>query len=121
MKIHASQSAGFDRGTAFEVMTKLMKKYPVFDAVFAANDDMILGAINAMPLAKIDPSKKVTVGWDASLQGLDYVKEGKLGATVDAFPGEQASKALAVLVDYIKNKTKPEASIIFIQPKLITR
>lgn len=120
VKLLASQSAGFDSNMAFEVMARLMKKYPTFDAVFAANDDMILGAISAMRLAKIDPSKKVTVGWDASFGGLDAIQQGKLGATIDAFPGEQASRALTVLVDYIRNGKKPEGSVIYVPVKLIT-
>ncbi len=119
VKLLASQEAGFDRGTAFSVMERLIKAYPNFDAVFAANDDMILGAIAAISVAKIDPSKKVTIGWDASDGGLASVKQGKLGATIEAFPDQQASQALTVLVDYIKNKKKPEGAVIYISPKLV--
>jgi ribose transport system substrate-binding protein len=120
VKILASQSADFYGPTAFEVMSKLIKVYPSFDALFAANDDMILGAFEAMSAAGIDPSKKVTIGWDASVDALAAIKQGKLGATVEAFPGEQASQALAVLVDCIKNKKKPEKAVIYVVPKLIT-
>lgn len=57
-----------------------MKAHLEFDAVFAANDDMILGAFQAMSDAGIDPSNKVTIGWDASSAGLASIKQGKLGA-----------------------------------------
>jgi ABC-type sugar transport system substrate-binding protein len=101
-------------------MQKLIKEHPKFDAIFAANDDMILGALDAMRAVGIDPSKKVTVGWDASVEGLASIKRGELGATFDPFPGEQASLALTILVDYIKTKKKPEKAVIYITPKLVT-
>jgi len=120
VKILASEGANFYRPTAMNVMQKLIKEHPKFDAIFAANDDMILGAIDAMRAAKIDPSKKVTVGWDASIEGLASIKQGELSATFDPFPGEQASRALTILVDYIKTKKKPEKAVIYITPKLVT-
>ena len=82
---------------------------------------MILGAIDAMSSAGVDASKKITIGWDASPRGLASIKEGTLDATFDPFPGQQASKALAILVDYIKNKKRPESTTVYILPKLVTR
>lgn len=120
VKLLASETANFDLATASAVMAKFIKVYPDFDAVFAANDDMIIGAIGAMFEAGIDPSKKVTIGWDASANGLDFIKKGKLGATIDSFPSQQASQALAILVNYIKNKKEPEGEVIYISPKLVT-
>ena len=55
----------------------------------------------------MDPSTKVTVGYDATTDAMAYIKQGKLGATMDQFPGKQASQALQFLYDYIKNKTQP--------------
>jgi ribose transport system substrate-binding protein len=120
VKILVSQEAGYNRVMAESVMKKLMKLYPKFDAVFAANDDMVIGAIQAMSAAGIDPSKKVTVGFDASAVGLEYIKQRKLGATIDSFQAQQASQALTILVDYIRSKKKPEKSVIYISPKAVT-
>jgi ribose transport system substrate-binding protein len=120
VKILVSQEAGYNRVLAESVMKKLMKLYPKFDAVFAANDDMVIGAIQAMSAAGIDPSKKVTVGFDASAVGLEYIKQRKLGATIDSFQAQQASQALTILVDYIRSKKKPEKSVIYISPKAVT-
>ena len=120
LKILVSQAADFDRAKANTTMENLMQAYPKFDAVFGANDEMIIGAIEAMSAAGIDPSTKVTVGYDATPDALTYIKQGKLGATVDQFPGKQASQALNYLVDYIKNKTMPPQKVIYIQPETIT-
>jgi ribose transport system substrate-binding protein len=121
LKILVSQAADFDRAKANAVMENLIQAYPNFDAVFGANDEMIIGAIEAMSAAGIDPSKKVTVGYDATPDAFAYIKEGKLGATVDQFPGKQASLALNYLVDYIKTKKKPPQQVIYIQPEAVTK
>ena len=121
LKILVSQAADFDRAKANSTMENLMQAYPNFDAVFGANDEMIIGAIEAMSAAGIDPSTKVTVGYDATPDAFAYIKEGKLGATVDQFPGKQASQALNYLVDYIKTKKKPPQPVIYIQPEAVTK
>ncbi len=98
-----------------------MQAYPKFDAVFGANDEMIIGAIEAMSAAGIDPSTKVTVGYDATTDALAYIKKGKLGATIDQFPGKQASQALQYLVDYVKNKKQPAQKVIYLTPEPVTK
>ncbi len=120
VKILVSQTADFNRAKASDVMENLMQAYPNFDAVFGANDEMIIGAIEAMSSAGIDPAAKVTVGFDATPDAFAYMKEGKLGATIDQFPGKQASQALNILVDYIKNKKTPEEKVIYIAPEAVT-
>ena len=121
MKILVSQTAQFDRAKGHDVMENLMQAYPNFDAVFGANDEMIIGAIEAMSAGGVDPSTKVTAGYDATPDALTYIRQGKLGATVDQFPGKQAAQALNYLVDYIKNKTTPPQPVIYIQPETITK
>jgi ribose transport system substrate-binding protein len=120
VKILSSQDGEFDRGTATRIMARLIKDYPKFDGVFDHNDDMIIGVIQAMSVAGINPSTKVTVEYDASFEGLTYVKQGKLGATVATFQDQQTSQALSILVDYIKNKKRPEKAVIYVTPKLVT-
>jgi ribose transport system substrate-binding protein len=120
MKILVSQAADFNRAKANSTMENLMQAYPKFDAVFGANDEMIIGAVEAMSAAGVDPAKKVTAGYDATPDAFAYIKQGKLGATIDQFPGKQAAQALNYLVDYIKNKKKPAQQVIYIQPEAVT-
>jgi ribose transport system substrate-binding protein len=121
VKILASETAGWERSKAQSLMKTLLKKFPDFDAVFAANDEMIIGAIEAMSSAGIKPGSKVTVGTDASPDAFKYLKAGKLSATIDQFPGKQAVQALQCLVDYIKNGTMPPQQVVLITPELITK
>ncbi len=120
MKILVSQAADFTRSKANSTMENLMQAYPNFDAVFGANDEMIIGAIEAMSSAGIDPSTKVTVGYDATPDAFSYIKQGKLGATIDQFPGKQASQALGYLLDYLKDKKTPPQKVVYIQPEAVT-
>jgi ribose transport system substrate-binding protein len=120
IKILVSQTAEFDRAKGHDVMENLMQAYPNFDAVFGANDEMIIGAIEAMSSAGIDLKTKATAGFDATPDAFQYMKDGKLGATVDQFPGQQAGQALQYLVDYIKNKKTPAKAVVYISPKAVT-
>ncbi len=101
-------------------MENLMQVYPNFDAVFGANDEMIIGAIEAIQAAGINPASKVTIGFDATTDAFSYMKEGKLGATIDQFPGQQASRALDILVEYIKTGKKPASAVQYINPLPVT-
>ncbi|HET6440553.1 MAG TPA: substrate-binding domain-containing protein [Anaeromyxobacter sp.] len=119
VKILVSQTAEFGRAKGQSVMESLIQKYPNFDAVFGANDEMIIGAVEAMASAGI--KGKVTCGFDATPDAFAYMKEGKLGATIDQFPGRQAGEALKYLVDYVKAKKKPANQVVFIKPEAVTK
>ncbi|HOV93844.1 MAG TPA: substrate-binding domain-containing protein [Spirochaetales bacterium] len=121
VKILASQSADFGRSKAQSVMENLIQVYPKFDAVFGANDEMIIGAIEAMAAAGIDPASKVTIGFDATTDAFAYMKEGKLDATIDQFPGKQASLALEALVAKIRDKKDPPKKVVYISPLPVTK
>lgn len=84
-----------------------------------ANDEMILGAIEAMEAYGTDASRVVTVGYDAIPDALRYIEEGKLNATIEQFPGQQARKALRLLVDNIRDGKMPPAKEIYIAPVAI--
>lgn len=120
VEIIASQPADFNRATAQTVMENLITSNPDFDAVFGANDEMIIGAIEAMRGSGVDAADKVTVGFDATPDAFQYIEEGLLDATVDQFPGQQAGMALEFLVDYIENGTEPEQDVYFIEPRPVT-
>lgn len=120
VEIIASQPADFNRAEAQTVMENLITSHPEFDAVFGANDEMIIGAIEAMRGSGVDAEEKVTVGFDATPDAFQYIDEGLLDATVDQFPGDQAGMALEFLVDYIENGTEPEEDVHFIEPEPVT-
>ncbi len=120
VQVIASQPADFGRAQGQTVMENLIQSNPDFDAVFGANDEMIIGAIEAMRGSGIDPADIVTVGFDATPDAFAYINDGLLGATIDQFPGRQASEALQYLVDYIKTGATPANNVVFINPLPVT-
>ncbi|MFO8043254.1 MAG: substrate-binding domain-containing protein [Alkalispirochaeta sp.] len=120
VEIVASQPADFSRAEAQTVMENLIESEPEFDAVFGANDEMIIGAIEAMRGSGIEVEDIVTVGFDATPDAFSYIEDGLLDATVDQFPGEQAGQALEHLVEYIRNGTEPEEDVVYINPEPVT-
>jgi ribose transport system substrate-binding protein len=119
VKLLVSQTAEFNRAKGQNVMESLIQKYPSFDAVFGANDEMIIGAVEAMAAAGV--KGKVTVGFDATPDAFQYMKEGKLNATIDQYPGKQAGEAIKYLVDYVKTKAKPAKQVNYINPAPVTK
>lgn len=87
LDIVAKQPAGFDRAEGMVVMENLLQANPHVDAVFAHNDSMALGAIEAIEAAgKLD--QIMVVGFDAIEDALQAIREGKLAATIAQKPSE---------------------------------
>jgi len=120
IEVLVSQTAQFSRAEGQTVMENLIQAYPEFDAVFGANDEMIIGAIEAMLGAGINVEDKVTVGFDATPDAFSYIEDGLLDATIDQFPGEQAGTALQILVDYIRTGATPADSVISVSPEPVS-
>lgn len=116
----ASQTANFQRAQGQAVMENLLQVHQDFQAVYAANDEMMLGAIEALEANNIDTTQVVTVGYDAIPDALDYIRAGRLRATVEQYPGRQARTALQLLVEHLRSGAPPEASEVYIQPVVIS-
>ncbi|MBK8026628.1 MAG: substrate-binding domain-containing protein [Chloroflexi bacterium] len=67
------------------------------DVIVAANDDMALGALEAINAAGQGDTIKV-VGFDALPEALESIMNGGMDATVEQFPGGQIRTALRVAV-----------------------
>ncbi|ALN74791.1 substrate-binding domain-containing protein [Aureimonas sp. AU20] len=76
------QAAGWDRIEAQNVMTNWLSSSAEFDAVIANNDEMAIGAIQAIKAVGRDPKTVVVAGIDATPDGLAAMKAGDLDVTV---------------------------------------
>ncbi|WP_438029565.1 ABC transporter substrate-binding protein [Sorangium sp. So ce233] len=85
MKIIASQSGDFTRTKGKAVMETLLSAHKgEINAVYAHNDDMALGAIQAIEAAGLKPGKDIlVVSIDAVKPAFEAMIEGKLNATVE--------------------------------------
>jgi len=88
MKIIASQSGDFRRSNGKEVMEALLKKHgKEITAVYAHNDDMALGAIQAIEESGAKPGTDViVVSVDGTKDAFTAMVEGKLNASVECNP-----------------------------------
>ncbi|MCW2873506.1 MAG: inner-rane translocator [Streptomyces oryziradicis] len=92
IKVVASQPADFDRTKGLDVTTNLLQAHSGITGIFAANDEMALGAIKALG-SKAGKSVKV-VGFDGTPDGLAAVKAGTLSASVAQQPSELGKLAV---------------------------
>ncbi len=86
IEVVASQPADFDRTEGLDVMTNLLQAHPDVTGVFAENDEMALGAVQALGDRAGDTV--TVVGFDGTPDGLKAVQEGTLAATVAQQPDE---------------------------------
>jgi simple sugar transport system substrate-binding protein len=114
MKIVASQSGDFTRSGGKTVMESFLSSIDpkTICAVFAHNDDMLIGAVQAMEEAGLKPGKDIlTVSVDATNDELKLMLDGKANATVLLNPnmGVQAYQAIK---DYLDGKELPKLILV---------
>ncbi|MHA3019515.1 ABC transporter substrate-binding protein [Mycobacterium sp. BMJ-28] len=87
LKIVASQTGDFTRSGGKQVMEALLKSTPKIDVVFAQNDDMGLGALEAIEAAGKVPGKDIKiVAIDATRDGMRALADGKFNFIVECNP-----------------------------------
>ena len=89
VKVLASQTAKFSRVEGMRVMENLLQKFSKIDAVISANDEMALGAIEAIDAAKRLKEIKVA-GFDGNNDAMKSISEGRLMITGAQRPDAQA-------------------------------
>ena len=87
MVIVASQPANWERDQGYNVCQNLLQAHPEMNAVFAANDMMALGAVEAIAAAG-RAHRIVVVGFDAVAEARAAVKQGTMAATVAQDPAQ---------------------------------
>ncbi|MBT2668442.1 ribose ABC transporter substrate-binding protein RbsB [Bacillus sp. ISL-4] len=93
LDVLTSQTAEFDRTKGLNVMENILQGNKGIQAVFAHNDEMALGAIEAIKAAGKDI---IVVGFDGNDDALKAVENGELKATIAQQPaliGEEAVNA----------------------------
>lgn len=87
LKVIASQSGDFTRSGGKQVMEAFLKANPKIDVVFAQNDDMGLGAMEAIEAAGLKPGQDVKiVAVDATHDGMQALADGKFNYIVECNP-----------------------------------
>ena len=119
-KIVAEQTANFHRDEGLKITESLLAGMSAPPQVInAANDDMALGAIEAVKARNL--KGVVIIGFDALPEALGKVRDGELTATIEQFPAKQSATAVDIMADYLKSGKKPEQKITLLTPVAITK
>ena len=87
LKVIASQTGDFTRSGGKQVMEAFLKANPKIDMVFAQNDDMALGAVEAIEAAGKKPGQDIKiVAIDATHDGMQALADGKMNFIVECNP-----------------------------------
>lgn len=118
IQLVAQQAADFDRGKAMSVMENILQANPEIDAIYAANDEMALGALAAIEAAgRLD--EIILIGCDAVDPALDAIRADKLEATI-AEPPFFLGKEAILTAAKIANGESVEKSVI-LDSTLVTK
>ena len=116
LKVVASQTADFDRTQGMTVMENMLQADSSIQAVFAGNDEMALGAVEAISGAKKDV---LVVGFDATDDAIEAIRQGRMGATIAQQPDLIGSTAVENAIRLTKGENIPKE--IPVEVTLITK
>ncbi|WP_309667673.1 substrate-binding domain-containing protein [Tabrizicola sp.] len=112
------QTANWSRDQATSLMTNWLSSGAAFDGVIANNDEMAIGAIQAMKAAGIDMATVQVGGVDATQDALAAMQAGDLDVTVFQNAKAQGSGALDAAVKLAAGEAVDQA--VWIPFELVT-
>ena len=119
-KIVFEQTAGFDRAKGLSVTEAALAGMSAPPQVIvAANDDMALGALEAVKARNLKGI--VIIGFDALPETLGKIRDGEITATIEQFPGKQSAMGVDMVAEFIKSGKKPDQQITLLTPAVITK
>ncbi|HLI27405.1 MAG TPA: sugar ABC transporter substrate-binding protein [Chloroflexota bacterium] len=117
----AAQTANYNRVQAANVTENLLTRHPNADVVLAMNDEMALGAIEAIKARGKTPNRDIyVVGINAAANAIEAMEKGELAATVYANEYCMAWKSVELAVAYVRNGTPPPPEVTLSLAVLVT-
>lgn len=114
----AVQPANSERALGMSVMENLLTTYPGLGAVFATNDQMALGAVEAISARNLT-GKITIVGVDATSEAVRAVVQGRLSADVAMHPEVLGGESVQAAI--LAARGQPVAPRIDTGETLVTR
>lgn len=105
LDVVARQTANFDRGEGLSVMENILVAQPEIDAVFAHNDEMALGALQAI---QASGREMVLVGFDATDDARAAVDRCEMHATVAQLPADLGATSVELAAELAAGAEVPE-------------
>jgi ribose transport system substrate-binding protein len=117
LQVVARQTANFNRAEGLSVMEDILVAQPQIDAVFAHNDEMALGALQAIQASGRDI---LVVGFDATDDALAAVAACTMAATVAQQPGLLGEQAVRAAKQILNDGAPAETQSVAVSLQLIT-
>ena len=112
LKLIAHQTGEWDRAKSMSLMENWIQSYGKdINAVFAQNDEMGMGAVNALTAAGMK-DKVIVVSIDAIPDALQAVKKGTLDATVFQNAEQQGANAIETAIKIVKGEKYEQQMLI---------
>jgi inositol transport system substrate-binding protein len=118
IKIVEEQTGNWDRTQGTDLMTNWISSGVQFDAVVSNNDEMAIGAIQALKAAGYDMNKVIVAGVDATQDALAAMKAGELDVTVFQNAAAQGQGAVDTALKLANGETVE--SMVWIPFELVT-
>jgi ribose transport system substrate-binding protein len=107
IKVVKEVAANFDREQAVGAMEDILQTNPNVSAVFCANDQMALGALQSLDANNATGRVKL-VGFDGAIEATQQIIAGKMFATVAQDPYGMARIAVEEAVAKVKGQSVPK-------------
>jgi ribose transport system substrate-binding protein len=111
MTIVASQPANWERDQGFTVFQNMLQAHPDIDALFACNDLMALGAVEAIAAAGRSERIRV-VGFDALDDARKAIEAGRMEASMAQSPRDMGRLAVEGAARLLKSESVPADQIV---------
>ena len=116
LQVVARQTANFARAEGMSVMENMLQANPDIQGVFAANDEMALGAMEAISGAG---KNVMVVGFDATDDAIESIKAGQMAGTIAQQPDLIGSTAVEYALKLIAGESIPKS--VPVEVTLITK
>ncbi len=114
IKVVASQTANWERDQGFTVFQNMLQAHPEIDSVFACNDIMALGAVEAIAAASRTGKIRV-IGFDAVDDARAAIEAGTMAASVAQRPKEMGRIAVEGALKLLRGETIPAEQLVPIE------
>lgn len=107
IEVVASQPANYEVEEGMNVAANIITQNPDIAAIYCCNDNMALGAVEALRSANL-LGKVIVVGVDGTGDAYKSIEAGELTATVDQFPADNGSAAVEVALRILGGQDIPK-------------
>ena len=106
MNIVAEQTAEWDTAKGMAVTENIITAHPNLKAIFASNDNMAMGAIEALKSAKM-LDKVMVVGFDGNPEAAEAILRGDMAISIAQRPTNMGMIGVESLMKLINGETLP--------------